>query len=95
MQLGRIVKPNEAVPDRVLLLLAGGWVVFLLLFWVLAPVPLLPKPGAVVAALAVQWRLGAAWELVTWLMAAPLDRGAIACDESAAQRARFFNHVGR
>jgi NitT/TauT family transport system permease protein len=68
MQLGRILKANEAVPDRVLLILTIGWIAFLILFWVLAPVPLLPKPGAVVTAVAEQWRMGAAWEMVLSLL---------------------------
>jgi NitT/TauT family transport system permease protein len=68
MQLGRIVTPNEAAPDRVLLMLAGGWVIFLLVFWVVAPVPLLPKPGVVAAAVVQQWGLGAAYEMIASLL---------------------------
>lgn len=48
--------------------LTGGWIVFLLLFWFVAPVPLLPKPGSVAAALGQQWQLGAAFEMVVSLL---------------------------
>jgi NitT/TauT family transport system permease protein len=58
-----VFQPNAAVPDRVLLTLTVGWIAFLILFWVLAPVPLLPRPLAVASALADQWRLGAAFEM--------------------------------
>jgi NitT/TauT family transport system permease protein len=63
-----IVTPNEVVPDRVLLTLAAGWIAFILLFWFLAPVPLLPKPPAVAVALSQQWQLGAAYEMVVSLL---------------------------
>ncbi len=68
MQFAKVIKANQAVPDRVLLTLTAGWVVFLLLFWFLAPVPLLPKPGAVALAVAQEWRQGAAYEMVVSLL---------------------------
>jgi NitT/TauT family transport system permease protein len=68
MQLANVIRPSETVPDRVLLTLTVGWVAFLLLFWFLAPVPLLPKPGAVALAVVHQWRLGAAYEMVVSLL---------------------------
>ena len=68
MQLAKVVRPNAAVPDRALLTLTVGWVAFLLLFWFLAPVPLLPKPGAVALAVAQEWQQGAAYEMVVSLL---------------------------
>ena len=68
IKLASIVEPNEKAPDRVMWALIGGWIVFLLAFWVLAPVPLLPKPGAVATALGAQWREGAAYEMVSSLL---------------------------
>src|SRR5947209_14824288 len=68
MQVGRVFRANETAPNRVMLALTGGWIAFLLLFWFLAPVPLLPKPGAVATAIGQQWQLGAAFEMVVSLL---------------------------
>jgi NitT/TauT family transport system permease protein len=68
MKPANIIEPNEHVPDRVMLMLSGGWIAFLVLFWFLAPVPLLPKPLAVATALGQQWQLGAAYEMAASLL---------------------------
>jgi NitT/TauT family transport system permease protein len=68
MKLANIIEPNEHVPDRVTLTLIVGWIAFILLFWFLAPVPLLPRPQAVATAIGQQWQLGAAYEMVASLL---------------------------